>query len=208
MKKTFAALTLLLGLGAGASAGVHLILFGGYAATPESAPGDGAVIGAGVGFRLSPMFSLDITAGRWIIPVSPSDNGLSRGNLTEIPIALELRARFPLDKGRFAAYAAGGLGYALHSFALHSDFAADWDEAGFDIEERVDHGLAVHVGAGLEVGLGPAVVLDIGAKYTILRTKGSWAMADLVGGESLGGPLDNLNFDTLAVVAGFRVAFR
>jgi opacity protein-like surface antigen len=203
-----AAAAFLLVLAVNAPAKVRLSLYGGYAATPEASSGEGAVVGAGLGFSLSSILSLDLTAGRWVVPVRPSANGLSRGRLTELPISLELRARFPLGRGGWAVYGAGGLGYALHSFALDSDFAAGWKDVGFEIEERVDHGLAAQVGAGLEIGLGPAVDLDLGVRYTILRTKGSWAMADLRTGENSGGPLDSLNFDALAVQAGFRVAFR
>jgi len=209
MKSTSAATAaLLFALSVNAPAKVRISLYGGYAATPESSPGAGAVIGAGLGFTISPMLSLDLTAGRWVVPMKASANGLSRGRLTELPVSLELRARFPLGRGGWAVYGAGGLGYALHDFALDSDFAAGWKTAGFEVEERVDHGLSAHVGAGLEIGLGPAVDLDFGARYTLLRTKGTWAMADLASGENSGGPLNSLNFDALAVLVGFRVAFR
>jgi opacity protein-like surface antigen len=133
---------------------------------------------------------------------------LSQGRLTEIPIELELRARFSLGGKSFGPYAAGGLGYALHSFALDAGFADGWRKAGFEVNEQANHGLAVHIGAGVEIALGPAVTFDLGARYSFLRSKGSWTMADLASGESMGGPLNSLNFDALAVTAGFRVAFR
>jgi hypothetical protein len=197
-----------LGFAVAAEAGVHLSLAGGYAATPDQAPGEGVVVCGSVGFSLSKALSLDLTVGRWEVPIRGTDSGLSQGRLTEIPIALELRVHIPLGPSRFGAYVAGGLGYALHSFELDSGFAGGWRTAGLEVRENADHGPAGHVGAGFEIALGPAVALEVGARYTILRTKGDWSMADLVGDENVGGRLDNLNFDALAVVVGFRVAIR
>ena len=209
MKKTIAAAAaLLLGFAAGAQAGIHIALFAGYATTPGSGAGDGVLIGGRVGFSLSKMWSLEITAGRWQLPLPGTTEGLSKGKITETPVELELRAHIPLGARGIRGYAAAGAGYAMHSFALDSTIVGGWRTAGLEVNESVDHGLAAHLGLGVEITLGPAAAVEIGARYSILRTKGTWAMADQAGGESVGGTLAGLAFDALAVVAGFRVAFR
>ncbi|MBM3295813.1 MAG: hypothetical protein FJY82_15040, partial [Candidatus Aminicenantes bacterium] len=55
------AAAMFLSLALSASAGIHLALFGGYAATPGKASGEAPVFGAGLGIDLTPTLSLDLT---------------------------------------------------------------------------------------------------------------------------------------------------
>jgi hypothetical protein len=209
MKRAIVLLTVtLLGSAAAAEAQFHLSLYGGYALTPNAAPSDALLIGGGVGFSFSRALSLEFSAGRWVLPVSGTAEGLSQGRLTEIPLELEIRAHFSWPGPRFGAYAAAGAGYAFHAFSLDPGVDADWKAAGIDVRESADHGFAAHVGFGFEIALGPAVAFDIGGRYAFLRTGGSWSITDLGSGETGGGRLSGLEFDALAVIAGFRIAFR
>lgn len=209
MKKiTITALALLLGLAGAAQAGIHFALFGGYGTTPGAGAGNAGLFGGTVGFSLSGNWSLGITAARWQLPTSGKIDSLSRGKITEMPFELELRGRFPLGKGKTAVYAAAGAGYAMHTYAMDSAVSSGWRTAGLEVDENVDPGPAAHIGLGIEFPLGPNAAFDIGARYSLMRTKGTWSMSDTAGGESVGGTLDGLEFDMLAIVAGIRFTIR
>jgi opacity protein-like surface antigen len=155
--------------------------------------------------ELTPSFSLELSIRNWTVPVTGSNQGLSEGKLSALPIELSGRLHLPLGTS-FNVYGDVGFGFAFQSFKLNEALSTDWEAVGFLIEESVANGLAAHVGLGLEFALSPTIALDFGARYHYLRSQGTWTITDIAGGEAQTGKIADLDFDAFTFSLGIRIS--
>jgi len=206
MKRTLLVLLwALASLAATAEAQIYFSLNGGYALSTNKLNGGGIGFGGTVGLELTPSFSLELAVRNWSVPVTGSNQGLSEGKYSALPIELSGRLRLPVGT-RFTLSGEVGAGFALQSFRLDETLAADWASVGFLIEESVENSLAVHIGLGLEFALSPTIALDFGARYHYLRSQGTWTITDIAGGESQTGQIADLDFGAITFSLGIRIS--
>jgi opacity protein-like surface antigen len=206
MKRALLVLVLALAsISATAEAQIYFGLNGGYALSTNKLNGVGLGFGGSVGLELTPSISLELSVRNWAVPVTGSNQSLSKGKYSALPIELSGRLRIPLGTS-FSLFADVGAGFAFQSFRLDETLAADWESVGFLIEESVDNGLAVHFGLGLELALSPTIALDFGARYHYLRSQGTWTITDIAGGESQTGQIADLDFDAFTFSLGIRIS--
>jgi opacity protein-like surface antigen len=206
MKRTLLVLFLALAsLTATAEAQFYFGLNGSYALSTNKLNGGGLGFGGTVGWALTPAFALELSVRNWSVPVTGSNQGLSEGKFSALPIELSGRLRLPIGTS-FTLYGDVGAGFSLQSFKLDEALATDWEAVGFLIEESVDNGLAAHVGLGLEFALSPTIALDFGARYHYLRSQGTWTITDIAGGESQTGQIADLDFGAITFSLGIRIS--
>jgi opacity protein-like surface antigen len=206
MKRTLLVLLLALASPAAtAEAKFYFSLNGGYALSTNKLNGGGLGFGGTVGWELTPAFSLELSVRNWSVPVTGSNQGLSKGKFSALPIELSGRLRLPVGTS-FTLFGDVGAGFSLQSFKLDEALAKDWAAVGFLIEESVDNVLAAHVGLGLEFALSPTIALDFGARYHYLRSQGAWTITNIAGGESQSGKIADLDFGAFTFSLGVRIS--
>ena len=188
-----------------AEAGFHLTLSGGYVLPLDMNQAGAPSYGAGVGFDLARNISLDVSVLRYESAVTASTAGLSAGRLAVIPIEVGVNARFPFGEGKLAAWIGFAGGYGLPQFTYDSAAAAAWTAVGFAVAEKVQGAPCLSVMGGLEYALSSTAVLRLEARYRMMKPSGSWSMADLHGGLTQSGTLDNLNLDSLTLGLAVRI---
>ncbi|MBN1940505.1 MAG: outer membrane beta-barrel protein [Candidatus Aminicenantes bacterium] len=178
----------------------------GIYALPTGTSYSGSVgFGIAAGWELDPRFSLELGLRNWSLKSAGSVDGLSLGKLNVLPVEVALKARFPLGE-KLTAFGEAAAGYAIHSFKLDEDLVDDYDSVGFEIDETCNGGLAVRLGAGIELVLSPKMSLDFTAGYTLLKGSGEWSITDVHSGETASGMLTGLSFDTLTLSLGLKIA--
>ncbi|MBM3296213.1 MAG: hypothetical protein FJY83_01285 [Candidatus Aminicenantes bacterium] len=200
----FLFLTCALPAGAGAQ-GLGFGFAAGYA-KPSNSLYSGSVAG-GVVFSIGVMkyLAFEIQAGYLGPAVEASEDGLSEGRLTVVPVQLSVQGRFPFAGGRVAPFVELGGGYYLNSFALDSNLAKRWKDVGFTLEEKPGGAVGVHFGGGLDVFLGRRISLGLGLKYSLVTMKAVWSLLDDASRTEVTGELDGLTLSPLVV--GLRVRF-
>lgn len=191
-----------------ADAGAQGLGFGlaaGYA-KPSNSLYSGSVAG-GVVFSIGVMkfLAFEIQAGYLGSDVEASEDGLSKGKLTVIPVQLSVQGRFPFAGGRVAPFVELGGGYYLNSFAVDSNLAKRWKDVGFTLEEKPEGAIGVHFGGGLDVFLSRRISLGLGLKYSLVSMKASWSLLDDASGTEVAGDLEGLKLSPLMI--GLRVRF-
>ena len=177
---------------------------GTYALPTNKLYGGGLGFGAGVGWELTPAYSLELSVRNWSLASEGSTDGLSLGKVSVLPVELAFRGRFPLNSG-FTLYGDAGAGYAFSSFTLDEDLAADWAAVGFTINESVDGAFVFRLGVGLEIALTPTVDIDVSARYNVFKTAGTWTITDDSSGEEQTGTIEALNLSAITLSVGFKV---
>ena len=152
--------------------------------------------------------ALEIQGGYFGSGVQGSNEGLSKGKLTVIPIQLSLQGRYPVNEGRLMPYLELGGGYYLNSFAVDSDLVDDWERVGFALEEKVEGAFGFHFGAGLDFFLSRNFSLGLGFKYCLVRMNGSWSLTDNAGSTEVTGDLEDLKLSPLTIALRLRFVFK
>ncbi len=188
--------------------GMGVGLAAGYAMPSNSLYGGGLSGGLVISLGLMKNLAVEISAGYFGSNVEGSEDGLSKGKLTVIPIQLSLQGRFPLSGGRLMPFVELGGGYFLNSFTVDSELAGDWDRVGFTLEEKVEGSVGFHFGAGLDYFLSRNFSLGFGLKYCLAKMKGSWSLTDIAGGTEVGGDLKDLDLSPLMIGIRLRYIFK
>ena len=131
---------------------------------------------------------------------------MSRGKLTQFPLFLSLKGRYPVNE-RLAPYAVIGVGYFLNSFVLCDCVQSDWNAVGFDVLEEVENSSGFQVGVGLDYFVMPNLSVNIDVRYFLSKTKGSWSFTDQVTGTAVSGSLEDLSLNTLVLGVGVKFFF-
>lgn len=157
------------------------------------------------GWSWNPRFALELGLGYWPVPVTASSSGLSRGTLSMFPVEFAFRARWPVGT-KFQLSGEAGLGNAFTAFSLDAETVAAWEALGFEIDELVKDDPSAHLGIGLEYALSERWSVTLGARYHILRTRGTWTITDTISGETASGNIKKLNFDAFTLSLGVKFA--
>jgi hypothetical protein len=206
MKSRFAALAAVLVFAASsAEAGIHLGLKGGYALALDSSRAGAVAYGIDMGLDVAPNVRLSLSVIRYESGVTASADGLSAGRLAVIPFEIGLEFRFPFARSPLTAVAGFGGGYGLPTFTYDAAGASAWNAVGFTVAESVAGSVCAGFQAGLEYALSPTSSVLLDARYRLLRSSGTWSLADRKGGLSASGALDGLNFDTLTLGLTVRI---
>ncbi|MCX6561510.1 MAG: outer membrane beta-barrel protein [Candidatus Aminicenantes bacterium] len=189
-----------------AAAAGQFTLVGGYALTTNAHIGGGVAFGLLLSLPIARGLSLELGASRLQVSTSDDPDGLSAGSVSLIPIEVGLRGRIPLGQ-KMALFAAAGAGITLPHFAFDAGLVKSWTDIGFSLEEKLDLSFSASARCGLEAALTPRLGLVLEAGYRFCRAKGSWAIRDAVGSESVSGTFTGLNLDSIVLGLGLAFSF-
>jgi opacity protein-like surface antigen len=185
--------------------GIGVGLAGGYAKPSNELYSGGTALGFCVSIGFMEYLAVEITGQCFEPKVEASDEGLSKGKLSILPIQLSLQGRYPLSGGRLMPYLELGAGYYLNNFAVDGDLAGNWERVGFTLEEKVKSAMGFHFGAGLDFYVIRNLSLGLGFKYCLAKMKGSWSLTDIASSTEVSGDLSGLKLDP--IMFGLRVRY-
>jgi len=185
--------------------GIGVGVAGGYAKPSNDLYSGGMAFGLCVSIGFMKYLAVEITGQNFNPRVEPSDQGLSKGKLSIIPIQLSLQARYPISGGRIMPYLELGGGYYLNKFSVDGDLAGDWERVGFTLEEKVESTAAFHFGAGLDFYVIRNLSLGLGFKYCLAKMNGKWSLIDSASSIEVSGELPDLKLNPLML--GLRVRY-
>ncbi len=185
------------------SVGLHA----GYGMPADSLFGSGFAYGAGVSYLITSYLGLEVGVFQYQSDIEDSDSGLSRGQLSMIPLMFSLQGRYPLND-RLVPYAVMGATLSFNSFKLCQTCQDSWGALDISIKESVENSFGWHVGAGLDYQIARNFALNVDVRTHFLKSQGSWSMDDLLSGVSVSGDMDNLNLNTWVIRLGAKLYFR
>lgn len=192
----------LMSLFRGWRAGVRL--GAGYAAPSPSSYGSGMAFGAALYLQFSDYLGVEISGMSFKSECDGGAEGMSPGELSRFPLSLSIFGRYPL-RDRVAPYVLAGVGYSRHSFSLDQDLVENWNELGFDLDERMDDAFLFQVGAGVDYRVIRDIFLSVDVRYLKTVSQGSWTLSDSFTGLESTGDLSDINLDTLMVSVGIKI---
>ncbi len=167
--------------------GIGVGLAGGYAKPSNELYSGGMAFGFCVSIGFIEYLAVEITGQYFGPKVESSDEGLSKGKLSIMPIQLSLQGRYPFSGGRLVPYLELGGGYYLNNFTVDGDLAGNWERVGFKLEEKVESAMGFHFGAGLDFYVIRNLSLGLGFKYCLAKMKGSWSLTDIASSTEVSG---------------------
>jgi len=179
---------------------------GGYAMPSEEKYGGGLEYGGNFSFIIIKYVAIELSGLRFQTNVEGDPEELSKGKLSAMPIQLSIQARFPIN-GKFAPYILGGGGYYLNSFSIDAGITDDWNDLGFDVEEKVENTIGFHFGAGIDLFFTKNIALNADFRYCLAKVEGSWSLTDQVGGTEASGELKDLSLNTIMFGVGMKFCF-
>ena len=138
--------------------------------------------------------------------VEASQESLSKGKLSVIPITISIQGRFP-TKSHITPYILAGGSYYFNKFYLDNEIISSWNGIGFDIAEKVENSMGFHFGAGIDFFIIENIALNIDARYYIAESKGIWTLADQVSNTEISGDLEKLNLNSIIFGVGLKLYF-
>lgn len=148
-------------------------------------------------YRVTEIFSLELSVSYFKARVDERSLGLSEGDLSVIPVQMSIQRRFFLYEKTFA-YVSGGIGYYFNSFSV--------EDTSMSREEKAESTLGFHVGAGVEHYIKKNLALKLDMKYCFVSTSGSWSYIDPITGPETG-QIDDIKLDALLVGVGITFFF-
>jgi opacity protein-like surface antigen len=179
---------------------------GGYASPTERIYDGGAMFGGRICYSITKNIGVELKGLVYQSPVDGEPEGLSAGKMTFVPIQLSALVRFPLGK-RIVPYVGFGAGYYLSSFEIDSEIVDDWEDLGFNIEEKVEHKLGYHFGLGMDYFFSNNLALNADFSYCLVESKGSWSITEQASGAQVSGDFGDLNFNTIMFGIGLTYFF-
>ena len=101
--------------------GIGIGLSGGYANPSNQLYSGGMAFGFSVSIGFMKYLAIEITGQYFGPKVETSEEGLSKGTLSVMPIQLSIQGRYPLSGGRLMPYLELGGGYYLNKFTVDGD---------------------------------------------------------------------------------------
>ena len=185
--------------------GIGIGLSGGYANPSNQLYSGGIAFGINFSIDIMKYLAIEIS-GQYFGPnVESSEEGLSKGLLSIIPIQLSLQGRYPLSEGQIIPYLELGGGYYLNNFTINSNLTGGWEQIGFALEEKVESAFGFHFGAGLDYYVMQNLSLGLGFKYCLTKMKGSWSLTDNLSSIAVSGELADLELNP--VIIGLRIKY-
>lgn len=135
-----------------------------------------------------------------------SQEGLSKGKLSIIPVLLSLKFRFPI-KQLFIPYIGIGGNYSFNKFSIATDTVSAWNKLGFNIIENVENAIGFSIDAGLDYLITKNVALNIELNYFNVKIEGNWIIEDQITDIEESGNLKNSSLNTVFIGGGLRIYF-
>jgi hypothetical protein len=190
-----------------AQAQFRLGLTGGFALPTDSAYKGAVAAGLQAGMGFGKYFAVELAVSWLNGGVDGTDEGLSQGSLTRLPIELSLQGRYPVADGKFIPYIFAGGGYALHFFKLDASISDPWTAVGITIEEKVKGAPVFHAGLGFEFMFAPKMALQVNFKYLISSPDATWSQTDTVTGVEHAEDITSLSLSMIIINAGLKFSF-
>lgn len=175
----------------------------GYVMPSEDDFGKAPAFGLSFFYSLSKQFRVELKSYFSPIDVENDPEGLSAGTLNVIPLQLSLQYRLRISR-RFIPYVGAGVGYYLNNFSVENN--DQWQNLGFEINEKVDSVLGYHFGAGIDFFIKPNMAINIDVRYSIASFDGSYTITEEVSGISHGGNIEG-DLNHLSLGAGIKFIF-
>lgn len=177
---------------------------GGFMTTPDY--GSGAVFGGSVTYGITKNFALELRGSHFLGNVPGKASGLSKGELTSIPIQLGLQARYPVTDA-LVPYLTGGGGFYLNDFTLDASIVSQWSAVDFRISETMDNCIGFHFGGGVDYLIAPKIILNLDVRFSPAKAEGRWTLADIDGAAVESRVLRDLDLNPLAAALSIRYGF-
>lgn len=178
----------------------------GYALPANEDFGGGLIYGINFYVEITPNIAVELSGLRFQSDVTGSTDSFSEGKLTVMPLQLSLQGRYPITR-QIVPYICGGAGYYLNSFALDSQVESAWDLVNFDIEEKIEHVIGFHVGAGIDYILNRRAAINADFKYCIAKTEGFWTLTERITATTTTGTIDDIDLNMFIITAGVKFFF-
>jgi len=178
----------------------------GYSITANEEYQGGVYFRGFLGFCITKNIALQIGGTHTQINTVSSQDGLSNGKLSIIPVLLSLKFRFPI-KQLFIPYIGIGGGYSFNKFSILNETVSAWNQLGFNITEHVDNTVAFSIDAGLDYLITKNVALNIELNYSNVKIEGSWIIKDQISDIEKSGAFKSSSLNTVFVGGGLKIIF-
>jgi outer membrane protein W len=169
--------------------------------------GVGAAVGASFSYGFNRNIAVEL-AGFLISGKGEYDpDTISKGRLTTMPLQLSLMGRFPVGR-KLTPYVLAGGSYFLNGFSMDDAVAANWNDLGFTLSEKVHGAFGFHFGAGLEYRLEHALAVVFDARYFLGKANGDWNIRENASLVETGGTFSGLDLSTMVLSLGLKYFFK
>jgi len=175
----------------------------GYVMPKQDNLGKSPAFGLSFWYSLSKQFRVELKGCFFQAGVENDPEGLSAGTLNVIPLQLSLQYRLWLSRS-FIPYVGAGVGYYLNIFSLEN--SSQWQNLGFNINEKVDSAFGYHFGAGIDYFIKPNMAINIDVRYSIAPINGSYSITEEVSGISHSGNIEG-DLNHISLGAGIKFLF-
>jgi len=157
--------------------------------------------GVNLSFNFNEKFCGELSILNSSSDVENDPEGLSSGNMNVIPLHLSIKYRFLEDK--ILPYILAGAGYYIFNFETD----CDWENYGFNIEEKIENKIGYHIGAGIDYNINRKAGVNIDFRYCMIKTTSEWRMIDTASSEEVSGKVTGLDMNSFMINLGFNYYF-